>query len=707
MKMLRYFPCLPAAFLLMSAAQLAWAQATCPLSYGSADNAKPNKLFVYFPTADDATWPNCNVYPAGPTRTACQNYAALTNVSPARAFNITDLDPGVGTTAQLRDAIRDVVIDDYCEFNVQVLETTTNPATLAMPPARRAVVAVGSDQNVGGMNCTGGTAYTWGLAQEVDFGDSLVLDFARVWGGTYEFSAGGAGGALNGASSTLQRWAFSIGGTAAHEAGHTYGLQHSDDAILPGCGSPVTANDKPGEDSYHRHIMPQGVTLTDEDRAGYRRHFSDTTFGILASNVGLSVQTVHNWDFTNPNSAAATSMQMEVLSSASPLTLSWWYTGATSPWTNPSVSASLGTVNFKGVNYNHYRITWATPNLAWTGPAGTVNGGAGFHVGAEFTGLSFDNPDPVIITNVTLFDVSSSPLTLHPRLAAFDSGALDASDGSFRLSMFVTDGGLPLIVKDVKVSQLPVVLSIESMVAGAPMHTWDGFPVVPWSTITCPDAQVADSSSCVIAHLKDGRHIVEDSRKQGTGGIRDNNTLTSDAPFRIGGINVDLFPATTIFITATVIDPVATYWDAVQSQFVNGPLATKVFYQFAGRHPDLNHNGVDDFIDIATGTSMDVNGDGVPDDAVSNPLVVYVQAGAGQTVLKQVRLTAIVVNPTPNLTYSWRAKGKSAAIIHADTATPDVQFDEGPGDYTFEVTVSSGTGQTATAAVTITYAGRY
>jgi uncharacterized sporulation protein YeaH/YhbH (DUF444 family) len=47
-------------------------------------------------------------------------------------------------------------------------------------------------------------------------------------------------------------------------------------------------------------------------------------------------------------------------------------------------------------------------------------------------------------------------------------------------------------------------------------------------------------------------------------------------------------------------------------KMVVGPVTSQVFYQLAGRHPDLNRNGVDDYIDIATGTSKDPNHTGVP-----------------------------------------------------------------------------------------------
>ncbi len=35
----------------------AGAAPACPISYGSADDAKPNKLYLYYPTVADATFP--------------------------------------------------------------------------------------------------------------------------------------------------------------------------------------------------------------------------------------------------------------------------------------------------------------------------------------------------------------------------------------------------------------------------------------------------------------------------------------------------------------------------------------------------------------------------------------------------------------------------------------------------------------------------
>jgi hypothetical protein len=41
-----------------------------------------------------------------------------------------------------------------------------------------------------------------------------------------------------------------------------------------------------------------------------------------------------------------------------------------------------------------------------------------------------------------------------------------------------------------------------------------------------------------------------------------------------------------IYVTATVVDPAAKHSDPVGKTFITGPLESRLFYQFAGRHPD-------------------------------------------------------------------------------------------------------------------------
>src|SRR5882724_5339341 len=88
-----------------------------PHCYTSYGGVKPNKLYLYFPTVSDPTYPEFGT-PFGTPPT-----------SPAHAFNVADLTSYTGTAAALRGGVYDVVADDYCEFNVQVIQTTAVPPT--------------------------------------------------------------------------------------------------------------------------------------------------------------------------------------------------------------------------------------------------------------------------------------------------------------------------------------------------------------------------------------------------------------------------------------------------------------------------------------------------------------------------------------------------------------------------------------------------
>lgn len=578
----------PACVLWNNAAR---AQATCPIELQAIEDAKPNKLYLFFPTADDVNFPESGCTPG----TAGCFSDDGTQVSPAKAWDITQLPSYKGTSAALQSAIHDVVTDDYCEFNVQVLSSTSVPPT-TFP--RRLTVAIGTDDHDG----------LHGEAQEVDSGDGIGVDYARQWAGTEEGLMGDAtaGGELSGANSTVQRWAFAIGGTAAHEAGHTYGLTHANGATV-----------LPGEPPIMTHIMPAGSNVSLAARAGSRRHFDDTSFGILAANVGLSLETLHNWDYTNPNAVSASALRIEVLSTTPALTVSWAYNGSLSPWVNPTVSGPTGTRVFGGTTYNVFELDFKTGQTWDNGTPGVVPAGVGFHVGAAFSEVDFTVPNPIIVANVTLLDAGSNPLTLHPRMVGYDAGALDASDGSMDLSFFNVDNpASPLEVSNIVVQQLPRILSLINMVPNGPMLSFDGTPVRPWSTanLTLGGTVGQAPRSIELGRTGNPRHIFEQfSGNCGEiGDSQDPEGEVNNCPEF--GTSLDLFPSTTTFVSATVTDPNATHFDPAQGRIVVGPLQSRVFFQLAGRHPDFNRNGIDDAIDIGDGNSPDGNGDGVPDE---------------------------------------------------------------------------------------------
>jgi hypothetical protein len=571
---------------------------TCPTEDPNIDNAKSNKLFLYFPTTADATFPN---------------YA--TNVSPAQPFDVNQLNSSIGTTAQLTDAIHTVVVDDYCEFNVQVLSTTTNPASMASPPPRRSTVAVGSDSNGDATN-----GFTWGQAQEVDIGDQISVDFARVWGGTYVNCEGGVGptvltggcsttGALTGANATLAHWAQSIGGTAAHEGGHTYGLAHTDDDPPDDPTGQAGAGPAPGEDAFNRHLMPTGYDLTGPDRADFRRHFSDRDYGILATNVGLSVETMHNWDLVNPNAESASSLAIDFLSAQGSMNITWSYTGGSSPWVNPTLTGPSGTAVFKGTTYNKYRITWSSGNPAWNNPsAGVLAGGAVFHIGAAFTGVDFNAPDPIIIQNVTLFDASSAALALHPRIPSYDAGTLDATSGDFTLQLNAPADAPQMRLERAAILQLPRLATIDAMVGSGYPFARDRQSIRPWSATVCPGQPLGErGANCRIANLKDPAHVsvvhrlgeagVVDCRHGGVTAVnaaRDSTAIPDYEGPVCAGEQFDPFPSAVVYVIATFIDPSVKHYDPTTRTYVVGPVISRVYYQFAGirKMAERNPGGV-------------------------------------------------------------------------------------------------------------------
>jgi hypothetical protein len=557
------------------------AAASCPISYGATDDAKPNKLYLYYPTAADPTFPEFG--------------GAGFETSPLDPFDISLLTSYTGTVDQLRNAVTDVVIDDYCEFNVQVLPTlTAPPATFA----RREIVGIGTDDNVTGR---------WGRSNLTDVGDPTPVGYGRVWAGRYQNDGSGSpGGALEGSNSTLERWANAIGGTAAHEGGHSYGLVHHSDVL-------------PGEDALGRHIMPAGSDVNSEQRAGYRRHFSDTEFATLASNVGLSIQTMHNWDLVNPNSTTAHQFRLTFLSTQPSMLMSWDYEGTRSPWIDPVVSGPVGTQMFKGTTYNRFQMVWSLPHGWIGGPGGEVPAGAEFHVGATFSGVDFNQPDPIIITKSELLDDSGDPLPLKPRLPGYDAGEVDVDDGSFAID-FTNTGTDSMRIENVVVRELPRVMSIDSMVRRAPIMDPFGEPFNPWPNGTRtvlqrsrPLDRKRGSVEVEVAQLRERRQILDAHSRNCDAG--DAPAGLSDSPSCIPGFDASLFPATTMFLTADAVTPNTKVWSPRKKRFVKKPLKSRVYYQFGGRTIDLNRNGVDDAIDIEFGKSADANGDGVPDEA--------------------------------------------------------------------------------------------
>ncbi len=573
---------------------------------------KESRLFLYFPAANDATFPTNTL----------GNISGV-NSQPIAAFTAANLDSDLtattATTTQLRNRITEQVRDSYCEFSVEVIQSTTEPA-----PTGTAwqVVGVGADTEPGNR---------FGRAQDIDTGDSDLEDYARVWATEFHDAYGTAGGingdALAPANATIERWSTAIAGTVAHEAGHNYGLLHGSSAPRSGTS----------EDQQNNHFLATGSTgLTDEQRVT-RRHFSDTSFEALAHNLGLNTKTLSNWDFSNPNDSNATGLEIRLLSTASTLSLTRVYNGSLSPWTNPSLTKQTGTQSFRGTTYNIFDLVFTTGKTWSNGSSGIVPAGVKFHVGA---GVDAD----AVVYDVTLTD-SGGDMDLHPRMFGYGFGLADDTDdapaGTGFIRFFAAeDDENALLIEDVVVRFLPQPVSLAQMVEGGELIAENGQSVEPFSrrglirdehqgiTDRVRQDEVGTVLTLPIAHLTDRRHLDltieptavcdEDNRTRPLA-----NTGPSD---RVGpgeedycdaGDYLSLFPATNVYVTATVVDPNARFFDPIAGTFVNGRLESKLFAQFAGVIPDFNENGRDDYLDIRDGDATDANGDGIPDRAAT------------------------------------------------------------------------------------------
>jgi hypothetical protein len=540
----------------------------CPINYGARADAKPNKLYLVFPAAEVPDTVDKSVFPPS-------GFDPQSTWLPLPRFDASTFTHYYGTSEQLREAIHDRVTDIFCELNVQVITTTAPP-----PPStteRRNVVGIGTDLKMG-RPCSHERGPVFGESTTAggDPGDSNPRDFARIFAGSYN---------CDGKDRSLEQWANFIGGTAAHEAAHNFGLSHQD--------GHETA--RPHEDSWPNHLMKEGNDYSYDERAN-TRHFSDFETSALARNVGLAIDTMWTWSLSNPNEEPATKLHMELLSAEPALILSWAFEGDSSPWIKPTLSGPNGERILKGNTYKVYQIEWSMTNDRWESP-GQVPQRKRFQVGATFSSAGKASPVTVIISDVTLLDQNNQTLQKHPHWMGFDAGTPDRNTGDLNVRFF-NFLDQPLILRDVMIQDLPRVLSINAMMKDRPLTDIYDNRFTAWTTrrpaLQSSISEILKRESMPwdeegsrrpplhytidpgeevkvpVANRAQGRHISVQRP--------DGDCLPASPTGRgldcHGGITVDdLFPATTMYITATVVDPAG--------------VENRLFYQIAGRRARL------------------------------------------------------------------------------------------------------------------------
>jgi hypothetical protein len=118
---------------------------------------------------------------------------------------------------------------------------------------------------------------------------------------------------------------------------------------------------------------------------------------------------------------------------------------------------------------------------------------------------------------------------------------------------------------------------------------------------------------------------------------------------------------------------------------------------------DYNNNGLDDYIDISLGTSADVNGNLIPDEAETcfGPMVET--KPASQTVVLGQNVTlSVAVNGTPPFSYQWLLNGLSIAGATNSSLNINPVTPANLGDYTVTISNACGIVEGTSANIMVT-----
>ncbi|HKR25664.1 MAG TPA: hypothetical protein VJS15_10420 [Allosphingosinicella sp.] len=563
-----------------------------------------NVVYLYYPTAQD---PQFHSWGGGPATT------------PLGAFDLSQLDSSIGTEAALITRVETMVRTGLCEFDLGVVSARQAPSPGPSIP-RWNIVGIGSDHAP-----TPPTPIA--QAQHVsNTGDSDPQDYVRFW--VADLTAWARqGGQLQIGIATLEQWATAMANVIVHEVGHNDGTGHADAAPRPNTNEDVSTN------HFMSPLSPPTNTVFVNAYVNALKHHSDTSYEALAHSVGLAAQTVYNWDFVNPNATRADSFTITLLAMQPNVTLTegWVYSGSLSPWSNALI-VSGGQRHFQGQLRDEFQVIFYNTNInrTWSnGPPGEIPAGALFHTGLSVHGGAFAVYDAVL-------SYQGAPLPLHPRMVDF------AGTTGFKLAGGVGPGFSirltnpnpargPLLVSNVDVQFSPRMIDIETMVAGAVPRGLDDRPAALYTRPRMDLGREIQDRAALrrrqfvlggnpitvpVAALSDPRHLMVEHGGCPPGAPpRPRRPWNDEVGECSRGTQLSLFPATYVYVTATVTDPLARYWDVRRRRMVRGPLATRVFFQVAGTVPDANRNGVDDLLDIRGGRSRDLNLDGVPDEA--------------------------------------------------------------------------------------------
>lgn len=488
------------------------------------------------------------------------------NTSPLSAFDASQLDSNFGSAEanQIMTSVFNFVTADYYEFDLNVTMTK---------PSSGPYQTVGIDHTIATWGSGSNQRWNFGKANGID-NDPDDVDHGRVFGGSF----GDWSSAWQGTNSTVDRWSYAIAETTAHEAGHNYGVKHPYSA-------PNSAESAAG-DSQSDHLLATGSTgLTPEERT-VDRHFSDTSYGVLAANLGLNSRTLTNWAFRNPNDVKAHDFHINFRSQHSSLTVTSEL--GRDPFGTYAVT-NMGQTTIDGKTWYEYEVEWADGN--------GVEAGALWYSGIKLSGLSSLSPieapyviqplqpvsDDLIITDTYLTDANGDRMPLRPRTVSYGSGDLDSAG---TLSVPISnDSDEPLVLRNMRFRLVPRMIDPDTMVAEStetPMSA-DGHTVSIFEDILFPgDITLlpGEETSFALADFNNWLAVKLAEAAGGGGGANDSDLI--EVEYLEPSTWRDMFPSAYIYGTGSVVMLNQQVWDPELEQFIFTDVETEVFFQLSG-----------------------------------------------------------------------------------------------------------------------------
>ena len=549
--------------------------------------------------------------------------------SPLVAFDATELDAFFfsGQRQEIIDRVAEIVEEDYWDFDLAV--------STEVPPYGH-YQHIGIDHTVASyyMPALDDWNYLFGMSDSIE-NDPDDNDFGRVWAGAF----GAWDEAWQGTNSTVERWARTIGETAAHEAGHNYGLVHPDYYADP------------------NHIMTTDMDITPEERATLDRYWKWNNYNHLMGVLGPRAPMSMSMSFPNDTTSRIRELHGRLHSRHDILDL------------EPiSAGGGFGPLPFDtvkiielGKDANYDDGSWYEYEVRWTGGAGVYSGQEGRLAAA------FGQDADFVFDSVVPYDGQGNPVALNLPLVSCTTGALDAND-SFSIPL-TNHGQADLTIENFCLRAMPYMIDMASM---NPQYqneflTTFGILIAASDEITAGEPVVLEAGKTVefaLGNYDAWMQQAIDSFDTGE------NMLEDDVFLNLPHGTIlpefwSIFPSAYLYLTFDVVLPDQMLWDAGAGKYIEGDLVTTMYVQTSGmpvelsipdRLPgDANLDGTIDEDDAAvlaanwqtlTGATWamgDFNDDGAVNDIDATLLAANWQSGSSVAVPEPGTLTLLAI----------------------------------------------------------------